>query len=138
MYAIHNSFESYKVLVQVPITTSTSKTELGMEYKRVYKTVGLPSCPRNYDLENLRASYEIRKHKKNLKNVWGHRLVSSFHCRNELLALTSIKHARRDTKSFQSSLTLLDFLIFHKIFCTGIIFCREKQLKTKLVYLKST
>ena len=47
-------------------------------------------------------------------------LVSIFHYNNKLLTLTPINYTRADTKNFQSTLTLLDFLLLlqnisHKI-----------------------
>lgn len=65
-----------------------------------------------------------------MKIMWGHSLVSSFHCSNKLFVVTPIKYARGDTKSFRSSVTLLDFLNLLKIFCTGIILYR-KTVKDK-------
>ena len=56
----------------------------------------------------------------------GNTLVSSFHCNNELLALGPINYTRADTKDFQSSITLLDFLILlQKYFAQN---CREKTI----------
>ena len=101
-----------------------------MEYRKFHKIISPASCQANYDLENLRVSYEIRKYKKNLKTACGHSLVSSFHCSNKLFVVTPIKYARGDTKSFRSSVTLLDFLNLLKIFCTGIILYR-KTVKDK-------
>ena len=57
--------------------------------------------------------------------------MSSFHCNNELLALALINYTQTDTENFQSNLTLLDFFILHKI-------AGKEQLKTKLIYLKSS
>ena len=39
---VHNNLKSYKVLVQAPFTTS--KTELGMEYKKFYIQLASPAA----------------------------------------------------------------------------------------------
>ena len=57
--SVHNILETYKVLGQVPFTTS--KTELGKEYKKFYVRLASPAAEPTFDLGNLRASYEIRK-----------------------------------------------------------------------------
>ena len=83
----HNNLKLYNVLVQTPFTTST--TELGMRYKKNY----------------IQLAYNYEQ------------LVSSFHCRIELLALALTKHTITGPKSFRCSISLLYFLIFLKIFC---------------------
>ena len=67
----------------------------------------------------------------------GTQLLSSFHWSNQLLALAPIQLRIRTNRyqTFQSNLTLLDFLIFLKIICTGVG-QDKKWLKTKLIWLK--
>ena len=60
--------------------------------------------------------------------------MSSFHCSNELLALTPIKYTRTDTKSFWFSLTLFDCLIFLQNISHRIV--EKKTVKDKTDILK--
>ena len=56
----------------------------------------------------------------NIRNFMGRSLVPSLFCRNNVLALVLKKQAETERKIYRFCLTLLDFLIFFKIFCTGL------------------
>ena len=93
-----------------------------MEYKKFYKTISLISCR---ILWHLMKQGNITKISKLHGGTVQCPVSTSV---MKLLALAPIKYARRDTKKFQSIPTLLDFLIFLKTFCTGLL---GKTVKNK-------